>query len=164
MKEYKVRVMSGSPEKQLTVVEARAIACRYLGRREYACKELADKLMRRGIPPGVVAETLVELESEGLVSDQRFAETFARSRVSRLYGPLKIRAELIKRGVDSSLINHVLLEYEDRWLQSAQQWIRKRIGAEPDRKEKARLYRSSTSRGFTHEQVMQALDMIRSGD
>ena len=120
--------------------------------------------MRRGILPGGVAETLVELESEGLVSDQRFAEMFARSRVSRLYGPLKIRAELIKRGVDSSLINHVLLEYEDRWLQSAQQWIRKRIGAEPDRKEKARLYRSSTSRGFTHEQVMQALDMIRFGD
>jgi len=33
-----------------------------------------------------------------------------------------------------------------------------------DRKEQARLYRSSTSRGFTHQQVMRALDMIRSGD
>ncbi len=156
--------MGNAPEKQVTVAQTRAIALRYLGRREYACRELGGKLLRRGIPPGVVAETLVELESEGLVSDQRFTETFARSRVSRLYGPLKIRAELIKRGVDSSLINHVLHEYEGRWLQSAQQWIRKRIGPELDRKEKARLYRSSTSRGFTHEQVMQALDMIRSGD
>ncbi len=156
--------MSNAPEKQPAVAEARAIALRYLGRREYACRELGDKLLRRGISPGVVTQTVVELENEGLVSDQRFTEAFTRSRVSRLYGPLKIRAELIKRGIDSSLIGQVLREYEDRWLQSAQQWVRKRAGTELDRKEQARLYRSSTSRGFTHEQVMQALDMIRSGD
>ena len=137
---------------------------RYLGRREYACKELSEKLLRRGIPPGVVSQAVPDLENEGLVNDQRFTEAFARSRISRLQGPLKIRAELLKRGVKSALITEVLDDYEDIWLQSAQQWMRKRIGPELDRKEQARLYRSSTSRGFTHQQVMRALDMIRSGD
>ena len=156
--------MGNTPEKQVTVAETRAIAFRYLGRREYACKELQDKLLRRGIPPDVVAQTVAGLENEGLVSDRRFTESFTRSRVSRLYGPFKIRAELIKRGIASSLINQVLAEHEDRWVHLAQQWLRKRVGTELDHKEKARLYRSGTSRGFTHEQLMQALDMIRSGD
>ena len=48
------------------VADARAIAVRYLGRREYACRELSDKLLRRGISPGVVAQAVVELENEGL--------------------------------------------------------------------------------------------------
>ena len=41
---------------------------RYLGRREYACKELSNKLLRRGISPGVVAQAVVELENRGLVN------------------------------------------------------------------------------------------------
>jgi regulatory protein len=152
------------PEKQVTIAEARAIAYRYLVRREHACKELRDKLSRRGFPSGLVSETVAELESEGLVSDQRFAESFTRSRVSRLYGPLRIRAELMKRGVASSLIDQVLALHDSSWQETAQQWVSKRASPKLDRKEKARLYRSGTSRGFSHEHMMRAFDTIRSGD
>ncbi len=145
------------------MAEARTIALRFLGRREYACKELSDKLQRRGLPAAVVAQAVAELAKEELVSDQRFAEAFAHSRVTRLYGPLRIRAELIKRGIDSSLISQVLDEYAGQWQLCVRQWIEKRMGPELNRKEKARLYRSSTNRGFKHEHVMRALDLIGSG-
>jgi regulatory protein len=153
--------MGESPEKPLTVAEVRAIAYRYLARREYACRELSDKLSRRGLPPGIVSQAVEEMEREGLVSDLRFTESFTRSRISRLYGPLKIRAELMKRGIASSMINQVLAQHEEVWQESAQQWVMKRAGQHLDQKEKARLYRSGTSRGFSHEHIMRAIDKFR---
>ena len=146
------------------MAEARVIAYRYLGRREHSLRELKDKLLRRGVPAGVVAETVADLESEGLVSNQRFAESYTRSRISKLFGPLKIRAELMKRGIDSGLVDQVLAQYHDDWTDIAQQWVLKRSRSELDRNEKARLYRSGTSRGFSHEHMMRAFDCIGSGE
>jgi len=154
--------MGEAPEQQVTVAEARQIAYRYLARREHACKELKDKLLRKGVCAQVVSEAVAELASEGLVSDQRFAEAYTRSRISSLFGPLKIRAELQKRGIVGQMIDEVLSQYDSQWPTLAQQWILKRQGTEWDRNEKARLYRSGTSRGFSHEQMMNAFDAIKS--
>ena len=114
-----------------------------------------------GVSREVVFETVSGMESEGLVSDLRFTESYTRSRISSLFGPLRIRAELIKRGVASNLIDRVLTEHTDRWQSLAQQWATKRASPNPDRKERARLYRSGTNRGFSHEHVMRAIDSIR---
>ena len=149
---------------QVTVADAREFACRYLANREHSRKELRDKLARKGISAGIIAEAIDSLAEEGLVSDLRFAEAFTRSRVSRLYGPLKIRAELMKRGVDSRFIDQALEHHSEIWFESAQSWVLKRARGELDRQEKARLYRAGSSRGFTHEQMFQAFDAIRSKD
>jgi len=154
--------MSETPEQQVTVAEARQIAYRYLSSREHACKELGDKLLRKGVSAKVVSEALAELAKEGLVSDQRFAEAYTRSRVSSMFGPFKIRSELQKRGVAGQMIDEVLVHHESQWLQLAQQWILKRQGPVWDQNEKARLYRSGTRRGFSHEQMMNAFDAIQS--
>ena len=153
--------MSEAPEKQVTVADARDIAYRYLVRREHSCKELRDKLFRKGIPSDVIAKAVEELDGEGLVSDQRFGEAFTRSRISNLYGPLKIRAELMKRGIGSALIDQILAQHSDIWQESARQWVLKRSRGDLDRSEKARLYRSGTSRGFSHEHLMQAFDSLK---
>ena len=153
--------MTEAPDKQVTVTDAREIACRYLGRREHSQKELGDKLYRKGIPSDVISVAIDELASEGLVSDQRFAESFTRSRISSLTGPLKIRAELLKRGIGSGLIDQALAEHREGWSVMARQWVLKRSRGDLDRGEKARLYRSGTSRGFTHEHMMQAFDELR---
>jgi len=156
--------MADRPENPVTVAEAREIAYRSLVRREHACKELRDKLRRKGVPSQTAAEAVAELEDEGLVSDRRFAEAFTHSRISKLYGPLKIRAELLRRGVSGHLIDGVLSPHDGQWLISAKQWVLKRQGPAWDRKEKARLYRSGTNRGFSHEHMMNAFDAIKSGD
>jgi regulatory protein len=150
---------------QVTVADAREFACRYyLANREHSRKELRDKLARKGISSSIIAEAIDSLTEEGLVSDLRFAEAFTRSRVSRLYGPLKIRSELMKRGVESRFIDQTLELHSETWFESAQSWVLKRVRGKLDRQEKARLYRSGTSRGFTHEQMFQAFDAIPSED
>ncbi|MFT5139915.1 MAG: regulatory protein [Lysobacterales bacterium] len=145
----------------MTVSDVREIAFRYLTRREHSQKELRQKLSRKGISSELILDTIKELVDEGLVSDQRFAEMFARSRISRLYGPLKIRAELMKRGVNSTLIDSTLELHSEQWPELARQWVLKRNRGGLDRNEKARLYRSGTSRGFSHDNMMRAIDWLK---
>jgi regulatory protein len=149
-----------APEKQVGVADARAMAYRYLGAREHSCQELRDKLQRRGVPRDVAFITVDELAEEGLVSDQRYTESFVRSRVQRHQGPLKVRAELRKRGIADALIDDALSAHEADWSELALAWVGRRVRGALDRNEKARLYRSGTSRGFTHEQMMRAIDSL----
>jgi regulatory protein len=150
--------MGGRPDAPVSAVEARAIAGRFLARREYSRHELGLKLQSRGVDAATAAECVAWLGEHGLVSDTRFAEMFVRSRVARLFGPLKIRAQLRHKGIADELADTVLSAYEETWVDHALSWIRKRVDEPLDRRGRARLYRSGMNRGFSHEQMMRALD------
>ena len=150
--------MGDQPEPPVSAAETRAIAYRYLGRREYGCRELSQKLQRRGVDTATAQSVTADLAAEGLVSDSRFTGVFVRSRISRLVGPLKIRAQLRQKGIDDALIEEALAGHAGTWEESAYSWVEKRAMGNLDRKEKARIYRSGMNRGFTHEHMMRALD------
>ena len=88
--------------------ELRAFAYRLLGRREYSVFELRQRLLQKWSGAGgidaLVEDLLGALVAENLLSDERFAESFVRSRVARHQGPLKIRAALRQKGVDDPLV------------------------------------------------------------
>jgi regulatory protein len=142
--------------------EARTAAMNYLARREHGCRELENKLLRRGIPAGIAAEVVEQLRAENLLSDERYAEAYVRSRFNRLVGPLKVRAELRQRGVTDACIEPAMEGYADQWQAAADAWAGKRADTELDRRQEARIYRSGTQRGFTHEQMMRALNRLKS--
>ena len=134
-------------------------ALRLLARREHSLTELRSKLASRGHEAGVVEEVLSELARRGLVSDQRFAEAFLRSRLERGQGPLKIRAQLRERGVASGLIDAALGEAEIDWDRRAADARSGRFGEAPpaDRKQMARQARFLRGRGFSEAQVVRAV-------
>ncbi|NIN32678.1 MAG: hypothetical protein GTO58_18480 [Hydrogenophaga sp.] len=136
------------------------MALRYLARREYAAGELTERLRRRGARPGDAEAVVAELVEQGLVSDRRFAEAFVRSRVQRLYGPLRIRAELRARGVGDDTVEALLGALADDWQEHALAWCRKGLEGALDHDMRVRLYRRGSRRGFTHEQLMRALDRL----
>lgn len=141
--------------------EARVAAMDYLARREHSCLELTQKLLRRGIDEDAAAATVERLRAENLVSDSRYSEAYVRSRVNKLFGPLRIRAELRQRGVDEASVESAMAEWGGNWQQLADQWAASRASTNLDRQQLARIYRSGTNRGFTHEQMMRALDRLK---
>jgi len=145
---------------QPSAAEARGFALAYLARREHSCAELSRKLQQRGVDGATAAGVVEELAGEGLISDRRYAEVFVRQRIRRLYGPLRIRADLQTRGVAAAIIDENLPGDDELWLESALEWIGRRARRHLDRKERARLYRSACNRGFTHQQAMRALDRL----
>jgi regulatory protein len=136
--------------------EVRDAAVRLLARREHSARELTRKLCDRGWPEDRVEAALAALAAEGLQSDARFAESFARQRAERGYGPRKIDAELRQRGVERDLIAVALEQVDVDFFESAADFYRRRYG-EPDAtlsyRERARRAQALTRRGFEPEHV-----------
>ena len=130
-----------------------------LARREHSTRELRDKLLARGFEDDDITPALQTLSREGLLSDERFTESFIHSRMERGSGPVKIRAELRQRGVTDEVISNWLDERDRAWLERAEAVRCKKFGSAlpVDYKEKARQARFLQYRGFSAEQTRQVL-------
>jgi regulatory protein len=138
-------------------IRERAIAL--LARREHSRLELERKLRQRGMDGDALAPVLDELAAANLQSDTRFAEQYARSRVTRGYGPLRIRAELKERGIGGAGLDRAFAMLDEDWSGQARVAREKRFGREPpgDLRERARQIRFLRQRGFSQEQIREAL-------
>jgi len=137
----------------------RATAMNLLARREHSTQELRDKLLTRGFEDDEIVPALQTLSREGLLSDERFTESFIHSRMERGSGPVKIRAELRQRGVADEIITNWLDERDRVWLERAESVRCKKFGSAlpVDYKEKARQARFLQYRGFSAEHTRQVL-------
>ena len=156
--------MRGKAARELTEAEVHEIAVRYLTRREYGIEELRQKLLQRGSDQAIAEKVVSDLADENLVSDQRFTEMYVRTRMRRLFGPLKIRGELRSRGISDFLISQELSFEQETWFENASQWAEKRCHGELDYAGRVKIYRALMNRGFTHEQANVALDSLNSND
>ena len=134
-------------------------ALRWLTRREHTTRELAMKFRARGYDSDSVVAALVELTEQGLQSDQRFAEAFARTRAESGYGPLRIRSQLRERGVDDDTIRAALSALSVDWFEACAAAWRKAFGATPDTdiKARAKQQRFLSYRGFDPADIRQLL-------
>ena len=102
-----------------------------------------------------IEQLLAQLIDENLLNDERFTETFIRSRIARGQGPVKIRHELQKRSVASELIDDYLDESWELWQDVLENVRQKKFGAQlpKDYKEQAKQSRFLYHRGFGSEMI-----------
>jgi regulatory protein len=141
-----------------TLKRLRLTALRTLTRRDYGTVELQRKLEQKGFATAQVREVLGALRSEGLLNDDRFAESAVRQHVSRGHGPIRIRAELRMQGLPNEGIEAGLRSIEVSWAELARDVRRKRFGTAPPRSpaERAKQGRFLQYRGFDSEQIRAA--------
>jgi len=137
----------------------RNLAMNWLARREHSEAELRDKLAVREFEPEIIAKTVAELASDGLVSDERFAEAFVTARMRKGQGPVRIRAELKKRGVSAELVQLHVYDAGQDWCALAREVRGRKFGeAIPaEFREKAKQMRFLEYRGFDIEQINAAV-------
>lgn len=133
----------------------REIIYRLLTRREHSQYELVRKLQQRGFEAGSVYEEIQKFESAGIQSDARFAEGFARQRVSKGHGESRIRAELKDRQVANELINFAIEDLRQDWFELAKAVHDKKYGNQKasEWKEQQKRFRYLQYRGFDQEQI-----------
>ncbi len=146
--------------------DCRKRAMDVLARREHGCEELRRKLVDKGFAAELAAEVVAVLKSDGLVADDRFAEAFVRSRVSRGQGPYRIEAELKERGIDAGLIGFALEDADCDWVSLARAARTKRFGEQaPDGlSQRAKQSRFLSYRGFSGDQIRRALELADDTD
>ncbi len=121
--------------------DAYAKAVALLTRREHSRRELARKLAARGIEAGEAEAALDALAEQGWQSQDRFAESLARTRAAAGYGPVRIRAELETHGLTQAEIQAALAACDTDWEAAARALVARRYPAaalaDPARRRKA---------------------------
>ncbi|MGH8530131.1 MAG: regulatory protein RecX [Nevskiales bacterium] len=142
--------------------EVRERALGLLARREHSLQELTRKLLERGLPEELVGETVAQLAAEGLLSNARYADVLTRTRRQRGHGPRRIQAELRQRGLGADEITPAMEAEATDWVTQARAAREKRFGPllPSSHKERIRQTRFLAGRGFTTEQIRQALGEV----
>ena len=151
--------------------QALADALRALARREYSCVELRRRLGSKGHSDGVIHQVIEGLQADGSLSDERFAAEYVRSRIRKGYGPLRIRMELVERGIADRLAEEQLTQPASFWQHLAADACRRRFGAtgadagdasagsgEPDKSNWNRRARFLSQRGFPADLIYRTLE------
>ena len=156
--------MTAPSDLDVTAVTLRIKAMDFLSRREYSCQELAARLVTKYALTAdqllLLDATLDALVNDGLLSDQRFAESLVQVRIRRGQGPQRIRQELRERGIGNELATAALQNAEADWPQLARDVAKKKFGNEAatDVRQQVRRRRFLQYRGFDAEQINFALD------
>jgi regulatory protein len=154
--------LSQDLNEQPSAGEVRAFAYRLLGRREYSVRELDQRIRRKWprLESAAVEDLLDALVAENLLSDERFTESYVRTLMQKLQGPLKIRAALRARGVSDALISLELERHAGQWADLATGWLQRQHTGPLDFDGRGKFYRRLLNRGFSHDQAMDALDSL----
>jgi regulatory protein len=149
---------SAGPEGPLDARAARVAALNALARRDYSSEDLRLKLIEKGYDEAVVQPLLDALRSEKLLDDGRYLENFVAYHAARGQGPLRIRVELRRHGLQGPLVEEYLDAYPD-WITLLKKARLKKFGAKPatDYAERQLQARFLGYRGFTSAQIRMAL-------
>ena len=144
--------------------EAFEKALRLLSLRDHSCREMRSKLSERGYPEPVVDRTIDRLVERKYLDDSQFAVRRARHLAyNKLYGNLRIRADLLERGVSRDLadsaISEARLELDEA--EGLKRLMEKKHGEQMaqdlDRKNRRRLAQSLLRKGYPAALVLEHL-------
>ena len=140
--------------------KARNSAAALLSGRMYTCKELFNRLLRKGIEESIAEQVVEEFVRAGYLDDRRFAELYIADAVNlNAKGMFRIRQELFQKGISGSILDEAFAETEADSGAALEAYVRQRnlcdnIHSRRDlEKLKARLAR----RGYTMKEINQCL-------
>jgi len=143
-----------------------AYALKVLGGRAYSTAELREKLIRRAERAADVDGAISRLKDLGYLDDQRFAESFAASRLAgEKFGKSRVIHDLRQRRVAPSMaermVQKVYKEVDEQAL--IEEWIRRKYRSTPreglfaQQKDLASAYRRLAHAGFRTGEIVRAL-------
>ena len=145
--------MSALPDDTRNYKAIKEACFRYLMRREHSQQELLQKVSAKGFSQQDIVPVIEELIEQGLQSDARFAESYARSRVFKGFGPLRIKVELQQRGVSNCPFEMAVEDIAGSWQELLEQVYNKKYGNKPilDIREQLKRSHFLQQRGFPNE-------------
>ena len=137
---------------------ARVAALDALARRDHSAEDLRRKLLKKGYDIAVVSPLLDALAAEKLLDDRRYMENFVAYHAARGQGPMRVRMELRRHGLQGPPVEDYLANYPE-WLVQLRKTRQKKFGAAlpanyADRQRQARFL---GYRGFTSAQIRTVL-------
>ena len=126
-----------------------------LSRREHSKYELVLKLERRVDSSDKLLKEIDKISDQNLQSDERFSESYIRSRYNSGFGPSRIKYDLVKRRVAESIINDAFRDIDLNWLEKLKKENKKKYGNENPKnmQELSKRTKFFVQRGFDQEMI-----------
>ena len=135
-------------------------ALQLLSYRAHSRKELRDKLLRRVNPDETELEEVLDWLTEmRFLDDRSYAASVVRHCASRGYGTSRVIAELNRRGIDRSFREEALQEMP-KVDDTLDRLIRGKLKNPEDRDEVRKVAASMMRRGYSYEEVRQAMERL----
>jgi regulatory protein len=124
---------------------------RLLTRREHSRKEIQNKMAVKGYESGQVSAVIDKLTRQSWQDDSRYAESYARVRSQKGFGPVRIAYELQQQGIDPDTFDKIIRAATDNWMNLLEQVYNKKYPNRliVDRSERAKRTRFLLQRGFS---------------
>lgn len=103
---FKNEKINNKEKKKKDVLEA---AMSYLAQRDRTSYEVCEYLKKKEYSKQEIEETILYLREMNYIEDTFYAQRYMEYAASRGKGPVKIKGELLKKGISSEIINELIL-------------------------------------------------------
>lgn len=146
-----------------TAKQIEDVCLRLLTQREHSQKELLEKLALRGFIKEDAQLVIDNLADKGWQSDIRYAESYARSRIMKGYGPVRVAYELKQNGVEINSLDQIVRTVAGSWISLIELVYDKKYQQDRllSRSEWAKRSRFLLQRGFSFEMINALFDQLQ---
>ena len=140
--------------------QAQKQAMYMLASRMYTCREIYDKLLRKGHSTAVAEEAVTALAAVGYLDDAKYAALYLHDAVELgAKGVYRIRQELLRKGISRSVIDQAVAEMEVSPRARLQEYVEERLRIHPvtSRREYERLRAQLARRGYSPDKIRDCL-------
>lgn len=142
--------------------EIQEVCLRLLARREHSQQELLTKLALRGFDRDDAQPVIDELAEQGWQDDLRYAQSYARFRILKGYGPIRVGYELKQNGIAAFDLESIVQEEAGSWMALLEQVYSKKYTDDVvlERNEWAKRSRFLLHRGFSGAMIGALFDQL----
>lgn len=140
-------------------MSAKMRAVRIVSASSVSKRDLQQRLVRKGEDPEQAEAAVAWMEDLHLVDDRATAEQVVRSCIYKGYGLQRAKQALYEKQIPKAYWDEVLEDYPDQ-LGKIQDFLRARLDADSDEKQKKRAIDALIRRGHSYGVIKKAMDAL----
>lgn len=140
-------------------MSAKMRAVRIVSASSVSKRDLQQRLVRKGEDPEQAREAVRWMEDLHLVDDRATAEQVVRSCIYKGYGLQRAKQALYEKQIPKAYWDQVLEDYPDQ-LEKIQDFLRSRLDADSEEKQKKRAIDALIRRGHSYGTIKKALEEL----
>ena len=122
-------------------------------------RDLEQRLVHKGEDPDQAKEAVRWMAELDLLDDREVARNVVQKCINRGYGPARAKQMLYEKKVPRQYWEEVLVDYPDME-ESIADFLRSKLGADPDEKDKKRAIDAALRRGHNYSQIRRAMNSL----
>ena len=140
-------------------MSAKMRAVRIVSASSVSKRDLQQRLVRKGEDPEQAKAAVAWMEDLHLVDDRATAEQVVRSCIYKGYGLQRAKQALYEKQIPKAYWEEVLADYPDQ-VEKIQDFLRARLDADSDEKQKKRAIDALIRRGHSYGAIKKAMESL----